>query len=109
VRGVLLATPPDLERALPPEFPAPSAFIEAGWLPVPQDPLPFPCIVAASRDDPLGEFDKVTQLARSWGAELVDLGSVGHLNPVSGYGPWGEASVLVRRLAEGRVMPGVPA
>jgi predicted alpha/beta hydrolase family esterase len=103
VRGMLLATPPDLERGLPSEFPALTAFAAAGWLPVPNDPIRFPCIVAASRDDPLGEFGTVSRLARAWGAELVDLGTVGHLNPASGYGPWGEAAVLVRRLAEGRV------
>ena len=107
VRGLLLATPPDLESALPPEFPAPTAFAAAGWMPVPNEPIQFPCIVAASRDDPLGEFETVSQMACAWGAELADLGQVGHLNPASGYGPWGEAAVLVRRLAEGRVTTAV--
>lgn len=109
VRGALLATPPALRRPLGPEYPALSAFAEAGWLPVPQEPLPFPCIVAASRNDPLGEFAELADMAHAWGAELVDLGEVGHLNPASGYGPWPEARALVRRLAQGQVEPGIPA
>jgi predicted alpha/beta hydrolase family esterase len=101
VRGMLLAVPPDLDRELPAEFPPRQAFADAGWLPIPTEPLPFACIVAASRNDPLADFDTVADMARAWGAELADVGRVGHLNPASGYGPWGEAAVLVRRLAEG--------
>ena len=110
IHGVLLATPPDLVRPLSSEFPALSAFAEAGWTPVPRDRLPFPSIVAASRNDPLGDFAKVADMARAWGAELVDLGEVGHLNPASGYGPWPEAWPLIRRLAQGNIVsPGVSA
>ena len=59
-----------------------------GWLPVPRERLPFPSIVAASRNDPLARFDRVAGLARDWGSRLVDLGQVGHLNPASGFGEW---------------------
>ncbi|QUN32058.1 alpha/beta hydrolase (plasmid) [Cupriavidus sp. KK10] len=109
ILGALLATPPDLEQPLPPEFPALSAFAEAGWAPMPKGPLPFHCIVAASRDDPLGEFARVADMAYGWGAELVDLGEVGHLNPASGYGPWPAAYALIRRLAQSRDESGVLA
>jgi predicted alpha/beta hydrolase family esterase len=109
ILGALLATPPDLEQPLPPEFPALSAFAEAGWAPMPKGPLPFHCIVAASRNDPLGEFARVTDMASGWGAELVDLGEVGHLNPASGYGPWPAAYALIRRIAQRQDVSGVLA
>ena len=69
-----------------------------GWLPVPRDRLPFPSIVAASRNDPLGRIDRVMELARDWGSRLVDLGEVGHLNPASGFGEWPRAEELIREL-----------
>lgn len=98
VRGALLATPPVFHCPLPPEFPGLPEFEHAGWTPVPRAPLPFRSIVAASRNDPLGPFDLVAELASSWQAELVDLGEAGHLNPASGYGEWPLASELISRL-----------
>jgi hypothetical protein len=86
VRGALLATPPDFEKPMPEGYPTMDALRAGGWLPVPRKPLPFPSIVGASRNDPLGRFSRVTALASDWGSEVVDLGSVGHLNPASGYG-----------------------
>ena len=70
-----------------------------GWLPVPRAPLPFPALVAASRNDPLGAHDAVLALARDWGAATEDLGLVGHLNPASGYGLWPGAITLIEHLA----------
>jgi predicted alpha/beta hydrolase family esterase len=75
----------------------------AGWRPVPGKPLPFASLVAASRNDPLGRFERVSALARDWGGELLDLGLVGHLNPASGYGPWPLAEALVDRLCADRL------
>jgi predicted alpha/beta hydrolase family esterase len=98
IRGALLATPPDFESPLPEGYPTLEALREHGWLPTPREPLPFPSIVAASRNDPLGSYDRVAELARGWGSRLVDLGEVGHLNPASGYGEWPDAEELVRRL-----------
>lgn len=99
VRGALLATPPDFDRPMPAGYPTLEALDASGWLPVPRQPLPFPSLVAASRNDPLGSFVRVSELARDWGSELVDLGAVGHLNPASGYGDWPEADALIERLA----------
>jgi predicted alpha/beta hydrolase family esterase len=101
VRGALLATPPDFERPMPPGFPSTFALQAGGWLPVPTDPLPFPSIVAASRNDPLAEYDRVTSLASAWGSRLVDLGRAGHLNPASGYGEWPAALSLIDELTAG--------
>jgi len=88
VMGALLATPPDFETPMPAGYPAIEGLREHGWLPVPREPLPFRSVVAASRNDPLGSYERVGQLAGDWGSTLVDLGEVGHLNPASGFGPW---------------------
>ena len=53
IRAALLATPPDFEQAMPDGYPTIDALRAGGWLPVPRDPLPFPSIVVASRNDPL--------------------------------------------------------
>lgn len=98
VLGALLATPPDFEKPMPPGYPTLDALRTGGWLPVPRRRLPFPNIVAASRNDPLARMDSITQLARSWGSKLVDLGEVGHLNPASGFGPWPAAEDLITQL-----------
>jgi uncharacterized protein len=95
VRGALLATPPDFESALPAGYPTVKALRLGGWLPVPRQTLPFPSIVAASRNDPLGHFARVADLASCWGSDLVDLGQVGHLNPASGFGAWPMARQLI--------------
>lgn len=99
VRGALLATPPDFERPMPEGYPGIEALRAGGWLPVPTGRLPFPSIVAASRDDPLASFERVAQMAQGWGSRLVDLGKVGHLNPASGYGEWPGAQAFIDELA----------
>lgn len=98
VRGALLATPPDFERPLPDGYPTVEALREDGWTPTPRTPLPFPSVVAASSNDPLGGLDRVLGLARSWGSRFLELGAVGHLNPAAGYGEWPRATELVHEL-----------
>ncbi|BCN57754.1 RBBP9/YdeN family alpha/beta hydrolase [Prescottella equi] len=98
VAGALLATPPDFSTPLPAGYPTLPDLDANGWNPVPRSPLPFPSIVAASRNDPLAEFTAVVDLAHAWGSRLVDLGEVGHLNPASGYGEWPRASELLDEL-----------
>ena len=99
IRGALLATPADVERPLPPGYPAFRELEANGWLPIPRQLLPFPSIVVASRNDPLADFDRVAGLAKSWGAKLHDAGEVGHLNPAAGYGEWAGARPLLEHLA----------
>jgi predicted alpha/beta hydrolase family esterase len=98
IHGALLATPPDFEEPMPSEYPSMDALRAAGWLPVPREPLPFPSIVAASRNDPLARIERVAELAKAWGSRFVDLGAVGHLNPASGYGQWLPAVDFIRYL-----------
>jgi predicted alpha/beta hydrolase family esterase len=100
IRGALLATPADVEVPLPPGYPTYEDLKANGWIPISRGRLPFPAIVSASYDDPLAQFDKVAALAHAWGAELHDAGSVGHLNPASGHGPWPAALPLLERLAQ---------
>ena len=95
VRGALLATPPDLARPLPPEYPSLGELEAHGWLPIPQQLLRFPSILAASTNDALGDFDNVRALAGAWGSRFIDIGPVGHLNPASGYGEWPGAEALL--------------
>jgi predicted alpha/beta hydrolase family esterase len=105
VRGALLAVPPDFEQAMPEGYPTLDALRAGGWLPVPRRRLPFASIVAASRNDPLADYDRVADLARAWGSELVDLGEVGHLNPASGFGAWPRALAFIDELAPARRAP----
>jgi len=99
IRGALLAAPPDFESPLPEGYPTRETLRENGWLPIPRKPLPFPSIVAASTNDPLGAFDRVGDLARAWGSRFVSVGAVGHLNPAAGYGEWPQAREFIRELA----------
>ncbi len=99
VWGALLATPPDLEEAMPAGYPSLDELRAGGWLPVPRQRLPFPSIVAASRNDPLGRYERVAELAHDWGSRLVDLGEVGRLNPDSGFGNWHSAENYIDHIA----------
>jgi len=98
VRGALLATPADVERPLPAGYPTLEQLSEGGWLPIARERLPFPAKVVASRNDPLAQFERVADLAESWGAGLIDAGAVGHLNPAAGFGRWADALPLIEGL-----------
>jgi uncharacterized protein len=105
VVGALLATPPALATELPPGYPSIRRMRDHGWLPIPRRPLPFPSILAASSDDPMGNPARVAALARAWGSRWHALGPVGHLNPASGFGDWPEAVALIGELAAVSVQP----
>lgn len=98
IKAALLATPADVEHPLPAGYPSHEDLSANGWLPIPRQPLPFPALVVASRNDPLARFDRVGDMARSWGSELHDAGDVGHLNPPAGFGAWADGQRLIERL-----------
>ena len=98
IRGALLATPPDIETPLPAGYPTPQELEDGGWLPNPLGQLPFPTILAASRNDPLCGLARSETLAKSWNSLFLDIGEVGHLNGAAGFGPWGQAEVLLEHL-----------
>jgi predicted alpha/beta hydrolase family esterase len=98
IRGALLATPADVETHFPEGYPTRETLREHGWLPIPRQPLPFPSLVAASRNDPLCAFARAQVLAHHWGSAFEDIGEAGHLNPAAGFGDWPAAQSLLARL-----------
>jgi uncharacterized protein len=98
LEGALLAAPPDFESPLPAGYPTLDVLEDNGWLPLPRAPLPFRSIVAASTNDPLARFERVHDMASAWGARLVNVGAVGHLNPASGHGEWPMAEEFIHSL-----------
>jgi hypothetical protein len=44
-------------------------------------------------------FERARLFANMWDASLIDLGNAGHVNIVSGHGPWPDGRLLVDRLA----------
>ncbi|MEJ5059220.1 MULTISPECIES: RBBP9/YdeN family alpha/beta hydrolase [unclassified Pseudomonas] len=98
IKGALLAAPPDLDAAWPANYPSPESLRSNGWDPLPKGPLPFRSIVAGSTNDHLASLSAVTRMAENWGADLLDLGDVGHLNPAAGFGYWAQAEALILQL-----------
>lgn len=84
VVGAYLVGPSDWER--PGLLPG----VEHDFAPVPLDPLPFPSVLVASRDDPFCDIQRAADFAEAWGSEFVDAGEAGHINAESGHGPWPE-------------------
>ena len=84
VRGALLVAPADVDK--PGLIPA----VEPCFSPIPQDPLPFPSLLVASRSDPYCAYDRADDFAFAWGSALLDAGDAGHIDTDSGYGPWPE-------------------
>ncbi|HEV7437795.1 MAG TPA: alpha/beta hydrolase [Pseudorhizobium sp.] len=62
--------------------------------PYPRDPLPFPTLTIASRNDPFGSFEHADEIANAWGSPLIDAGEAGHINAEAGFGPWPEGTMV---------------
>jgi len=92
VAAAMLVAPTDVEReqGMPPEVRV--------FAPIPGDPLPFPTVVLASRDDPYCAIDRACGFAARWGADFIDVGDLGHINVASGHGPWPEGERLLKDL-----------
>jgi predicted alpha/beta hydrolase family esterase len=84
VKGALLVAPPA------PKTIAALPSVDPGFAAPPLEPLPFPSLVIASRDDPYAPYAESERLAAALGAELADAGNSGHINADSGHGPWPE-------------------
>lgn len=92
IKGALLVAPCDLLRV---------SNLHPGAVelrPMPADPLPFPSVLVASRNDPYMPFEQAKSYADSLGSDFVDLGSAGHINVDSGYGRWKKGYRLAARL-----------
>lgn len=60
----------------------------SGFAPMVLQPLPFPAMVLASRDDPYVAFDRAQTFAAAWGATLIDMGQSGHMGNAANLGLW---------------------
>lgn len=88
VAGAFLVAPPDVANAQI----RPKHLMTFG--PYPREPLAFPSVVVASRNDPFGSYDHADDIAAAWGAMLLDAGEAGHINTESGHGPWPEGTMV---------------
>lgn len=95
VVGALLVAVPD------PSGPAFPAAATAGGFRAVRRRLPVPVTVVASDDDPYAAAGWTRDLAAVWGADLVGIGAVGHVNGASGLGAWPVGRKVLRRLVEG--------
>ncbi|MBX9930251.1 MAG: alpha/beta hydrolase [Methylobacterium sp.] len=95
VRGGILVAFPDVETT--PNLPD----SVRRFAPVPRDPLPFPALVVASRNDPYCSYERAEDFAYSWGAAMVDAGESGHINVASGHGPWPEGLMRLAGFMKG--------
>jgi predicted alpha/beta hydrolase family esterase len=91
IAGAFLVAPPDVAN---PEI-RPKHLMTFG--PYPRDPLPFPSIVIASRNDQFSSFEAAEDIAGAWGSLFIDAGEAGHINAESGHGPWPEGSMVFAR------------
>lgn len=77
----------------------------AAFAQIPARPLGVPATLVASRNDPWMSFDQSADLARDWGADLLDLGHAGHINVASGFVPWPRGLTLRDALLADRSGP----
>lgn len=79
--GALLVAPADVMTDLPVQ-------IDESFRPIPTTPLSFPSTLVASRNDAFCSFARSSALAQAWGAELVDAGTLDHINSAMRLGDW---------------------
>lgn len=85
IAGALLVAPAD-----PARFAATglrNAFSDKA-LELPDRPLGIPSVLVASSNDPWMKLTAAAFWADRWGARLIALAGVGHINEDSGHGPW---------------------
>jgi uncharacterized protein len=91
VRGALLVAPPDVEREdMPPAV--------ARWRPIVRAPLPFAATAVLSTDDPYCALDRAQAMAHDWGAQVVVIGAVGHINGESALGDWDQGHAWLQQM-----------
>jgi serine hydrolase len=83
--GAFLVAPSDRDRMK--ESPA------QGFGPMLLEPLPFPSMVLASRNDELVSFERAQAFAMAWGSRLVDVGPLGHIGSAAKLGIWPQGLV----------------
>lgn len=92
VRAALLVAPADVDSEA--HVPPPAR----RFAPMPMELLPFAATVVASTNDPYADIDRSEAFARAWGARLVNLGPLGHINADSALGSWPKGRALLQEL-----------
>jgi uncharacterized protein len=85
VAGAFLVAPTDRDRL--------NSSPARGFSPMLLRSLPFPSMVLASRNDEFVSFERAKEFAAAWGSNLVDLGSLGHINSAAKLGLWPQGLV----------------
>ena len=91
VASAMLVAPGDVEREDVREM-LPT------WSPVVRQPLPFPSLLLACRNDPYCNFERAQGFAEGWGSAFVDFGDHGHINTESGLGAWPDGRDMLLKL-----------
>jgi predicted alpha/beta hydrolase family esterase len=92
VAAAFLAAPTNVDD------PDPSFDVVRSFAPMPLGRLPFPALVAASRNDPRVSMPQAQAFAEAWGADFADVGEVGHIGSASGLGLWPAGLLLLGAL-----------
>lgn len=87
----MLVAPPDVDRG-------PRRERMESFAPIPREPLPFPSLLVASRNDSFASLHTAARIATMWGSTLVEVGRLGHINAESGIGEWSEGLQLMASL-----------
>jgi predicted alpha/beta hydrolase family esterase len=90
IQCALLVAPPDLESS--------SSIPETLRLFAAHEVIPFPSILVGSENDPYMTLESARRLADYWNSRFVNAGTVGHINPDSGHGPWPAGEALLTEL-----------
>ncbi|MEF2546123.1 alpha/beta hydrolase [Aurantimonas sp. E1-2-R+4] len=99
VSGAFFVAPPEVENdAIRPRH-------LRTFGPYPRDPLPFPSVVVASRNDIFSSFEAAEDIAGAWGSLFIDAGEAGHMNAESGHGPWPEGLLTFGKFMSGLTVP----
>ncbi|CAN0653019.1 Alpha/beta hydrolase [Nitratireductor aquimarinus] len=94
VAGAFFVAPPDVANSKI----RPKHLMTFG--PYPRDPLPFPSITIASRNDHFCSYEVAEDIAAAWGSLFMDAGDAGHINAESGFGPWPEGSMTFAKFLQ---------
>jgi predicted alpha/beta hydrolase family esterase len=92
VAAAFLVAPTDVEN------PDPSFDLVRAFAPLPHARLPFPALVVASRNDPRVSFSRAQEFAEAWGADLADVGELGHIGNDAHLGVWAAGLLLLGQL-----------
>ncbi|KQO64970.1 RBBP9/YdeN family alpha/beta hydrolase [Curtobacterium sp. Leaf261] len=92
VAGAFLVASPDPDAR---GFPA-----AATGFSMPDGPVDTPTLVVSSQDDQYCSPERAAHIAATLGAELVDVGTLGHVNVASGVGDWPDGRKLLGRFVE---------